>query len=247
MTRKEDKDYEKFHKSTVSHSRIVSKNNFTYRIIFETLNKFLDSPRSILDIGCGSGTVAIYLANKGNKVLGVDVSRNAIKACRESTKILGFNNKNIKFEVMSFPEKTITRRFDLIVCSEVIEHLENDNLALKRMFFLLKKNGIAFISTPSKNAPLYRLGIASSFDNRVGHLRRYSLEELSNKCKVCGFEIIETKKIEGLLRNFLFLNPTAGKLVRFMKFFISDLVTFIDNLLIPLFGESNIIIVVKKP
>lgn len=238
--------YENFHKTTLLHRHLVSENNFTYRIIFAVLNKFLRSRQKILDIGCGAGTISFYLASKKHEVLGIDISNNAINACRESVKRLRLE-RNAHFEVMNFPKQIPDERFDLIICSEVIEHLYDDDLALKKIFLLLKPGGIAFISAPSINAPLYKLGLTKDFDQRVGHLRRYSLKELVNKCRKCGFIIKKTIKTEGLLRNFLFLNPRAGKLVRFIKFFISDFITFIDNLLILVFGESDIIVVVKKP
>jgi SAM-dependent methyltransferase len=148
---------------------------------------------------------------------------------------------------MQFPEEYPKSKFDLIVFTEVLEHLENDDLALQQIYSLLKKNGIAIVSTPSKNAPLYRLGLATQFDKKVGHLRRYTIKKLTTKCKKHGFLIIETKKTEGIIRNFLFINPTAGKFVRLVKYSLSDLVTYIDNISLKLFGESNIFVVIKKP
>lgn len=107
--------------------------------------------------------------------------------------------------------------FDFIICLEVIEHIEDDKKALKNMFNLLKPSGKLIISTPSKNAPLYKLGVAGKFDKRVGHLRRYSLEELERMLDEVGFTILESYKKEGIIRNFLFLNPIAGKLIRFIR------------------------------
>ncbi len=225
--------------------RIINERNFTYRIIFSVVNKYLKGKKKILDIGCGAGTISLYLANIGNEVLGIDISQNAINSCNESAKFLGF--RNINFERITFPDKVPSGQFDYIICSEVLEHLENDDLALKKIYALLKPEGVAVISTPSKNAPLYKLGFAKKFDERVGHLRRYTLQELVSKCKKNNFSILETKKTEGILRNFLFLNPLVGKLVRFIKFFISDIVTFFDNISLKLFGESQIFVVVKKP
>ena len=155
-------------------------------------------------------------------------------------------NEIIKFKLVDFPEQKVSEKFDLIIFSEVIEHLREDNLALKKIYNMLNNKGLVIITTPSKNAPLHRLGYAKRFDKRVGHIRRYTIQDLSKQCEYVGFKIVETYKIEGILRNFLFLSPTAGKLVRFIKFFISDVVTFIDNLTIPIFGESNIIVVVRK-
>ncbi len=93
---------------------------------------------------------------------------------------------------------------------------------------------------------MHKLGLAKAFDERVGHLRRYSVEELVYKCIKSGFIILETRKNEGIVRNFLYLNPIAGKFIRFIKFYLTDIVSFIDFISLKLFGESNIFIVVKK-
>lgn len=236
--------YEGFHKNTIPQRRILKKNNFTYRIILDVVNKYIKIKDSILDIGCGAGSVALYLASKGYRVHGIDISIKAIQACIESARLL--NLKNVSFEPIDFTKKLPNKKFNLIICTEVLEHLEDDRRVLSKIFSILKSGGIAIISTPSKNAPLFRIGYARKFDEKVGHLRRYSMDELVSKCKEQGFMILEMRKAEGIIRNFLFINSVAGKFVRFIKFFVSDLVTIIDNISIHVFGESNIFIVIKK-
>mgnify|MGYP001604730736 FL=1 len=62
-----------------------------------------------------------------------------------------------------------------------------------------------------------------------------------------GLEILELKKTEGILRNFLFTNSLGGFLLKILnKWPISKIVTFLDNLTIPVFGESDIFLVAKK-
>lgn len=237
--------YNKFHKKTTLQNKIIKENNFTYKILIDLISKYLKYSQDILDIGCGSGTLDFYLANKGNKIYGIDISEKAISICQESAKILKLK-KNTIFKVMNFPKQIPARKFDFVIFTEVLEHLKEEKLALEKIYSLLKSNGILFISVPSKNSPLYRLGLAYKFDNKVGHLRRYSTQEIINMLKRYNFKIIEVNKTEGILRNFLFINPIACKINRFIKFFIADIVTFIDNILIRLFGESDIIIVAKR-
>lgn len=238
--------YDNFHRTTGIQRKVISNDNFTYRIILNVVKDFLSSPKKILDIGCGAGTLSLYLANEGNEVLGIDISKNAIENCVGSSKVLALD-KNVSFKAMNFPIEIPAKKFNFIICSEVIEHLQNDDLALKKMFSLILPGGIVIISTPSKNAPMYRLRRAKEFDERVGHLRRYTVEELIKKCEKAGFEILDTRKTEGILRNFLFLNPIAGQFVRFIKFFLSDIITWVDNIGLRLFGESQIFVIVKKP
>lgn len=236
--------YEEFHKNTSAQKKLINPNNFTYRLLFDIFEKYLYDGSSVLDIGCGAGTISLYVAHLGKNVTGLDISDKAIKEAKKSAKSLGL--KNIKFEVMDFPYQIPKGSYDLIFCFEVLEHLKDDELALKEIHKLLKRNGSLIISVPSENAPLYRLGYAKGFDQRVGHVRRYTLEKLLKKLKKNNFEILEYQKNEGIFRNFLFLNPYAGKLLRGMKWIIGDIFTVFDNISVNLFGESQIIIVARK-
>lgn len=244
---KKNKLYEQFHSLTSSQKYIIDRNNFTYRIIVDVLDQYLDSAKkSVLDIGCGAGTTSFYMASKGKKVYGIDIAHNSIAACKESAKQLHLEERTA-FSVMDFPDESPKeKKFDAVVCFEVIEHLQDDEKALKKIYALLDKGGIAIISTPSKNAPLYKTGYAEAFDKRVGHLRRYTVEELKDKCIKAGFEIVATKKTEGVIRNFLYLNPIAGKLIKFIRYFIIDIALFVDWISMKLFGESDLFIIIRK-
>lgn len=238
------KVYEVFHAKTKPQLRLINNKNFTYKEILYFINKYLNSNKKVLDIGTGTGTIALYIGSKNKYVLGIDISKKAIEAAKSNSKNLGL--KNVFFKVMDFPEKVPSSKYDMIICSEVLEHLKNDKKALKLIYRLLKPGGIAIISTPSKNAPLYKLGLASEFDKKVGHLRRYEIDEIIEKCRKVGFKIVEVKKTEGIVRNYFFINPYAGKLVRFIKFFLTDIFSFVDFISLKLFGESQIFVILSK-
>lgn len=199
----------------------------------------------MFDIGCGAGLVDLYFAKKGFTVTGIDISKKAIAAAKKSAKLIGLENR-VEFSAIDFPNRVPLGTFDYILCSEVLEHLENDQLALEKLYQLLKKGGIAIISVPSENAVLYRLGLANGFDRRVGHLRRYTLEKLVAICKQSGFKIVDTRKTEGVMRNFLFVIPYAGKATFFLRSFIANVFMFFDRLSLLLFGESQIFVILKK-
>ena len=67
---------------------------------------------------------------------------------------------------------------------------------------VLKPNGLLVITTPSLNAPLYRLGLLNRFDKEVGHLRRYTLSNLISLVENNGYKVIQSGRHEGVLRNF---------------------------------------------
>ena len=239
------KIHEDYHSIIKPQKRVISENNFTYRVALSLLKKYFKDTKSILDIGCGVGTVDFFLAIQKKEVFGIDISKRAISAAKENAKLFRLENK-IHYKVIDFPRQTIVGRYDGVVISEVLEHLDSDRNAVKKVYKLLKNNGVVLASSPSKDAPLFRLGLLGSFDRKVGHLRRYSEYEFRYLFESNNFRLIKLIKTEGILRNFLFTNHTAGKLIRFIQGPISDLITIVDNLTIPLFGESNYYIVAEK-
>lgn len=240
------KVHEKYHKKTKPQDKIIAKNNFTYKIILPILDKYVNTTnKKILDVGCGSGTLSLYLASEGNTVHGIDISKRAVYTSNKSAKELGL--KNVSFEVLDFPrDKLRPKNYDVILLLEVIEHIEEDAKALQLLYSRLNINGILILSTPSKNAPLYRLGLTKDFDKRVGHLRRYSEKEITTLIRSSGLSVIKVIKNEGILRNFLFTNKYAGKMIRLIKFHLVDIVSFLDGLSLKFFGESDFIVIALK-
>ncbi len=239
------KIYEKYHSKIKLQKNIVGNKNFTYRNTLFFIDKYFKHVKNVLDIGCGVGTLDFYLASKGKKVLGIDISKNAIEAAKDNSKVFGLDNK-IKFSKSNFSDQKVNGKYGGILISEVLEHLKDDKMGVKKISDLSKHGTIIIASSPSKNAPLFKLGLLKSFDKRVGHLRRYTSQEFSSLFTSNGFEILELVKTEGIIRNLLFTNSAAGKLVRIIRGPISDFVTMIDNITIPFFGESDYYIIARK-
>ena len=101
----------------------------------------------ILDAGCGEGYGSNLLAEVATKVIGVDISQEAIRHAREK-----YSRENLHYYVMDavnmdFADNT----FDVIISFQVIEHLNNPLKFLKEIKRILKKGGWAIISTPNKS------------------------------------------------------------------------------------------------
>jgi glycosyltransferase involved in cell wall biosynthesis len=74
-------------------------------------------------------------------------------------------------------------RYDTVVCLNVLEHVADDEAALRNMYAALEPGGQAVVLVP-RGAWLY-----GSLDEVLGHHRRYSREELSEKARAAGFEV----------------------------------------------------------
>ncbi len=192
------------------------------------------------------GSIALYLASIGHLVYGVDISPRAIEKAKESASRVKLH-ENASFDTTkNFNTNNYKNFFDLILCTEVIEHVQDDKSLVTSLFKMCKRGGCLIVSTPSKNSPLYKMGLLSNFDSRVGHIRRYSVPELINILKDSGFTPQKITELEGLLRNGLYTFNTLGFLLKFIKGPIVSIVTKIDNQLAKIFGGADILVVAKK-
>jgi len=117
---------------------------------FSIPNEFKQKPfagLSILDIGCGGGLLCEPLARLGASVTGIDASKKNIEAASIHAKN---NNLDINYIHTTVEELDIDGTFDIILNMEVVEHVNNQEMFIKRSCDLLKKNGLIFIATLNK-------------------------------------------------------------------------------------------------
>jgi 2-polyprenyl-3-methyl-5-hydroxy-6-metoxy-1,4-benzoquinol methylase len=99
----------------------------------------------ILEIGCGYGYLSYSLNQKGFDVKALDIAKAAILFAKENFGAFYYN-----MTIKEFWEKT-NEKFDLIISTEVIEHLENPNDFLRLCVNLLKDEGQIILTTPDKD------------------------------------------------------------------------------------------------
>jgi len=97
----------------------------------------------ILDLGCGPGWYTDQLAQFGD-VTGIDLSESAINMARQRF-------PNINFIAANLYEYSLGRQeFDIVVCQEVIDHVENTAALVQRVAEILKPNGYFVLSCTNK-------------------------------------------------------------------------------------------------
>lgn len=168
--------------SLESMNQAIWYNQWTFRKIAKYLKG------NILEVGCGTGNFTKSLVKYGN-VWTIDIDPHFIKeTARSLNKKVKIGYGDIEKGKYFFKKK----HFDTIVCFNVLEHIENDKIAVENLNKLLNKGGILLLIVPAH--PL----LFGSLDTHVGHFRRYVKEKLLELLKSYNFEIISFKRINFL-------------------------------------------------
>ena len=140
----------------------------------------------VLDIGCGNGSLAYDLARKAKFVKGIDIlEKNILKARKK------YSLPNIEYVAGDAPKDLDEEKFDVIVLSNVLEHIEN------RLEFLKKIKNLApkiLIRVPMHNRDwmtLYKkeLGVESRLD--LTHYIEYTKETFEQEINGAGLKIAD--------------------------------------------------------
>ncbi len=117
------------------------------------------SKLKILDIGCGGGLIAEPMCRLGANVTGIDASEKNIKIAKAH---LNKNKLKINYKCTSPENLKSNEKFDIILNLEIIEHVENVELFLKKSSRLLKKGGLMYIATLNKTFKSYIFAIVGA-------------------------------------------------------------------------------------
>ena len=111
----------------------------------------------ILDVGCVGGLVSIPLARLGASVTAIDAGAENIEAAKSHYESLD-EELQIKFEHKKLED--IDEIYDVVICLEVIEHVENYAIFLQQL--VSKTENIMILSTINRNLKSYILGIVAA-------------------------------------------------------------------------------------
>ncbi len=148
------KPLHKFNPTRIKYIKENIINNFKLKNKFRPLSGI-----NILDIGCGGGLLSEPMSRMGANVVGIDASDKNIKIAKLHSKK---NKLKINY-LCSSPEKLkITKKFDVILNMEIVEHVEDIDFFLKSCSKLLKKNGLMFVATINKTLKSYIFAIVGA-------------------------------------------------------------------------------------
>jgi len=159
--------------------------------------------KSILDIGCGTGTELSVLKKYG-RVTALDFDQATLDLIKQQ----GIQTILADIEKFSLPQNN----YDAVCCFDLLEHLTDDQKVLNNIFHSLKNNGYLIFTVPAWQF-LY-----STHDLALQHCRRYSQRELRKKTAAAGFNIIMVGywnsilfPLEAMVRLFNKFNKSSAK------------------------------------
>ena len=129
----------------------------------------------ILDAGCGTGLLIKELEALG-VCYGIDISQKAVDFCGKR----GIDNVQVA-DAVNIPYSD--NMFEIVIALDVIEHIKDDEMALKEIYRVLKPQGMAIITAP---AFMFLWGITDVISH---HHRRYVLSELRKKIEDSHFSV----------------------------------------------------------
>jgi len=223
----------------------------------------LQPGQSVLDLGCGEGRHAIHLlVSEAVDIVAVDLNiadlRTACERARPFTELEAVPG-HLLFGVadglqLPFADNT----FDVVICSEVLEHIEDYRAVLAEIDRVLKPGGIFAASVPAF-FPEWLCWRLSDEYHRVegGHIRIFRERELRGSIEKLGHRYFSRHKAHALhspywwLKCLLWHRPESRLLAAYHKLLVWDLMQkppltrALEKLLDPLLGKSIVLYFVK--
>ena len=222
-----------------------------------SLDKIALKPHSkILDVGCGEGRHIFGSLHEYTDAycVGLDQDIPSLNKCKEGFEFFKELNSGptvfMQGSVYSLPFDDST--FDLVICSEVLEHLEDYHAAIKEIYRVLKPEGKFLASVPSYWPEKICWSLSSGYQNMPGgHVRIFKKRQVINEISNHGFKYNYAERFHGLhsaywcLRCLFWSTQDLNYFVRIYKKFLEyhilqspTWLNYFEKILNPIFGKS---------
>lgn len=152
----------------------IGESDFWSKVKLQLILSLVEGP-SILDVGCGAGRLSKALSDRGYRVTAVDCDEKAFEITAR---------KGVEAFKADFVDWETPVKFDCVVLADVLEHIEDDESALRKIHHMLNQGGCVVL-----NVPAYQF-LFGRHDVSLGHKRRYSASVLKSKLEAAGFEVV---------------------------------------------------------
>ena len=159
--------------------------------------------KNLLDIGCSTGIMTKYYSKYFKEIDGIDIDEEGIAFAKENN-----SSKNITYTITPIEEFKSEKKYDVITCSHIYEHVPDSKKLFEKIYSLLKPGGICYFAAGNRYQiyePHYGLYFLSYFPKKISniylkltkkgdyyyenHLSLFKLKNLVNKLKVHDYTI----------------------------------------------------------
>ena len=193
----------------------------------------------VLEVGAGVGTFTLALLQTAEHVVAVEPSERGSAAIAQTT----HHDARVTVVHGYASDAAALGPFDGAVLSNVLEHIEDDEAALRELHALVRPGGCVAVFSPA-----FEL-LMSDFDRSIGHHRRYRKRQLRERFEQAGFEIVEARYVNVpgffawlLVARLLRQRPTHSQLSRFYDNFVVPATRWFESHVRPPFGQSVLVI-----
>ena len=166
------------------------------RIILWALDRYSPELNSFLEIGCGTGFVISGIAKQFPGMQALWRASTWKKGwCMPGSGCLLLNSSQMDARCIPYESE-----LDAIGAFDVLEHIEEDEAVLRQIYKALKPGGYLFITVPQHH------WLWSAVDECACHVRRYAANELHDKVRRAGFEIVRTTSFVSTLLPAMYLS-----------------------------------------
>ena len=148
--------------------------------LFRNLGPYIGD--RVLEVGCAIGNITQFLIVKPH-VVGIDVAAEMIDVIRERFD----DHPGFSAQVCDILDPAVLgladQQFDTVICPHVLEHVRDDELAMRHVRGLLQPGGRLVLLVPTVK------WVWGSLDVATGHQRRYNWREVKDLCERTGFRI----------------------------------------------------------
>ncbi len=226
----------------------------------------LKSGDKVLDLGCGFGRHAFEAARRGANVVALDAGRDEVEgvaatfaAMLEAGELTApsLHTAAVQGDALHLPFADET--FDRVICSEVLEHIPDDQGAMRELTRVLRRGGTMAITVPRFGPELINWALSDEYHNVPGgHIRIYRKSVLQERLRTAGMRVTRHHYAHGLHSPYWWLKCLVGTkndehpLVKnYHRFLVWDIVQrprltqLLERVLSPLIGKSIVVYLVK--
>ncbi|MEP7141836.1 MAG: methyltransferase domain-containing protein [Ferruginibacter sp.] len=181
--------YKEFDQEGLDVLNVISAADRFNNWMYQSIKPFLKG--DILEIGSGIGNITQFVIDDKFKVTASDIRDNYCSILHhrfdDDPYLQEVRNIDIIHPGFDREYHDLLDKFDSIFALNIVEHVENDELAIQNCKKLLRKNGNLVILVPAYQA-LY-----NGFDKELEHFRRYTKSKLENLFLTAGLKIYKTQ------------------------------------------------------